>query len=157
VVCQGCFLTVIGITAGFFTSLAINLTLEQINWLLIAIFIVTSLLLVEAFKVTSRPIKRITRLLTGLGIGAFFWGLITIDFPTKLIGLMVALMSYGLFRLIRYLRPITDLCIGCQELNAGRVCSGLEHKAKAMREYSDYASDVLQDVMRAKYQDKLKE
>ena len=115
------------------------------------------LLIIEAFNVANRRIKRMTRVLTGLGIGVFFWGLLTIDFPFKLVILIVASISYIFFRIIRRVRPNTDLCIGCQELNAGKVCSGLEHKAKAMIDYSDYASDLLQDVLRAKYQNKLDE
>ena len=115
------------------------------------------LLVIEAVKVTNRKIKRITRITTGLGIGAFFWGLLTVDFPIKLVGLTVALISYILFRIIRQLRPTADLCMGCEELNTGKVCSGLEHKAKAMNDYSDYASDLLQDVLRSKFRNKLKE
>jgi hypothetical protein len=115
------------------------------------------LLMTEALKVTNRKIKRMTRISTGLGIGAFFWGLLTVDFPIKLVGLVVALISYIFFRIIRRFRPTADLCIGCVELNAGKVCSGLEHKAKAMNDYSDYASDLLQDVLRSKFQNELKE
>ena len=87
----------------------------------------------------------------------FFWGLFTIDFPIKLVGLIVASLSYVLFRIIRRIKPTTDLCLACQELNAGKICSGLEHKAKAMKEYSDYASDLFQDVLKAKYQNKQSE
>lgn len=133
----------------------INLTLEPIHWFLMAFFIMFFLLIIESTGVTNRRIKRLSRFLTGLGIGGFFWGIITIDFPIKLVGLIVASISYAIFLIIRRVRPTTDLCIGCQELNAGKVCSGLEHKAKAMKEYSDYASDLLQDVLRAKYQNKL--
>ena len=157
VVCQGCFLTTIGILIGFISSILINLTLETIQWFLMAFIIMFFLLIIEAFQVTNRMLKRMTRLLTGLGIGVFFWGLLTVDFPIKLVGLIVASLSYASFRIIRHVKPSTDLCIGCQELNAGKICSGLEHKAKAMKEYSDYASDLLQDVLRAKYQNKLNE
>ena len=110
------------------------------------------LLIIEAFRVTNRNIKRFTRILTGLGIGTFLWGLLTVDFPLKLVGFVIALFSYISFRVLRRLRPTVDLCINCDELNAGKVCSGLEHKAKAMKEYSDYASDLLQDVLRSKFQ-----
>ncbi|MHA1945329.1 MAG: hypothetical protein ACXAC6_03985 [Candidatus Hodarchaeales archaeon] len=115
------------------------------------------LLITEALKVTNRKIKRITRITTGLGIGVFFWGLLTVDFHIKLVGLTVALISYTFFRIVRRLRTTADLCMGCEELNAGKVCSGLEHKSKAMNEYSDYASDLLQDALRSKFRNKLKE
>ncbi len=157
IVCQGCFLTTMGIITGFISSLMINLSLEPIQWSLMVLIIMSFLLIIEAFQITNRNIKRMTRITTGLGIGAFFWGLFTVDFPYKLVGLTVAMISYILFRIIRWLRPTTDLCIGCEELNAGKVCSGLEHKAKAMNDYSDYASDLLQDVLRSKFRNELKE
>ena len=154
IVCQGCFLTTIGILTGFFSSALMNLTLEVVYWFLTTFFIILFLFTVELFNITNRRLKRASRLLTGLGIGMFFWGLLTVGFPIKWIGLIIASISYILFRLIRHLRPNADLCIGCDELNAGKVCSGLEIKAKAMNEYSDYASNLLQDVLKSKYQNK---
>ena len=133
----------------------LNLTLEVVHWFLMAFLIMFFLLTIEIFNINNRKLKRTSRLITGLGIGVFFWGLLTVDFPVKWIGLIIASISYILFRLIRHFQPSTDLCLGCDELNAGKVCSGLETKAKAMNEYSDYASDLLQDVLRSKYQNKL--
>ena len=135
----------------------ISLSFEPIHWFLMVLIIMSFLLMTEALKVTNRKIKRMTRITTGLGIGTFFWGLLTVEFPVKLVGLTVALISYIFFRIIRQLRPTADLCMGCEELNLGKVCSGLEHKAKAMNDYSDYASDLLQDVLRSKFRNELKE
>jgi hypothetical protein len=135
----------------------INLSLEPIHWFVLVLVIMSFLLMTEVLKVTNRKIKRTTRLTTGLAIGAFFWGLLTVDFPIKLVGLTVGLICYILFRIIRRLRPTADLCMGCEELNAGKVCSGLEHKAKAMNEYSDYASELLQDVLRSRFRNEHQE
>ena len=119
------------------------------------------ILLVEILNVSNRHIKRFIRFLGGLGLG--FFTSIAIDFKSVsyfLLSIGIVVPSYVVFLIIRKQKHKNkDICEGCSELEdlqKGKMkfCSGLKEKMIAEKEYSDFASDLLQEDLRKEYSQK---
>ena len=106
---------------------------------------------VELSRTRIRLIKRLSRLITGTGLGALVWALITVpDLLVKIVGIIVATTAYQGFKWGRKKGKGSDRCINCPDLIQGKICPGLEDEAKAMREYSDYATVIFSERLRLK-------
>lgn len=97
-----------------------------------------------------RPFKRFARLFTGIGIGSFFWFLLSEpNIIYKLIGAGFGFVAYSAFLKVRVFTTV-DKCYGCPELKPG-ICPGLKHEVLAMKEYSNYATILLEDQLKQKF------
>ena len=112
---------------------------------------------------SNRHIKRFIRLLGGLGLG--FFTSISIDFKSVwyfLLSFGIVLTSYGVFLIIRKQKHKNkDIFEGCNELEnlhkgTLKICSGLKEKIAAEKEYSNYASDLVEMELRQQYSQKYK-
>lgn len=150
--CQGCTLAYLGVLTGFLLFFAFNISLSPINWLAVGSFCLLLPLIIESIGVDRRLIKRIIRYTTGIGIGSLFWLLLSEpDFVMKVGAIIFAVVGFQVFRFIRGSSERQDTCEACPELHTGGICSGLEMEAEAMRKYSDYATSLLEEKIKAKY------
>jgi hypothetical protein len=160
--CQGCTLNAIGWMAGLLTTSIGFIPYVNYQWfhlLIVVGAILGPILFVELLGISNRPIKRIIRIMGGLGLG-FFTALI-FDFKSdwwyNVMALGILIPSYIAFLTIRkQKRKNKDICEGCKELieieeNPTKICSGLQEKVAAEKEYSKFASDLLQDDLRKSY------
>lgn len=149
--CQGCTLTYIGIILGVMSSFALTLSLSNLEWSIIGIGILISLFIIEFLKLNKRIIKRLIRFVTGLGLGGFFWVLISsTNIIAPVIALLLSFIGYKVFKIIRSSQLKEDKCLHCSEFKQGKICSGLALEAKANREYSEYATLLMQDQLKAR-------
>ena len=165
-VCQGCSLTVLGWLLGVLVTIFAFVPFVNYLWyhLLIALgCFLLPILLVEILNISNRHIKRLIRFLGGLGLG--FFTSIAVDFKSVgffLLSIGIVIPSYGIFLIIRKQKHKNkDICEGCselEELQNGKlkICSGLKEKITAEKEYSKYASDLLQEEFRNTYSKKYK-
>jgi len=149
--CQGCtiiFSTFV-ITLLFFILTGISF--DPISWMTVGILLAIMPIIVELLKIRNRGIKRLSRLLTGMGLGTLAWGLLFIpDLLVRITGMIVTVIAYQGFKWGRKKGRERDRCIDCPDFIQGKICPGLEDKAKAMREYSDYATEIFSDRLRRK-------
>ncbi|MFW9993872.1 MAG: hypothetical protein ACFFD4_17640 [Candidatus Odinarchaeota archaeon] len=151
-ICQGCTLVLLGVLAGTSFFLLSGASLKAFEWLIIGLICFIFPSTVELLNIKTRWVKRITRWVIGCGLGSFFWILITIsDLLVLFTASIILIVGFYLFRKVRVLRSYHgDRCEGCPELARGGVCSGLQHEAEAMRKYSEYATELLEDKLRSK-------
>lgn len=148
--CQGCTLTYIGIFLGLISSLLLNLDLSIIEWLIIGLGILVFLFIIEFLNISNRKIKRLIRFVTGIGLGSFIWFLFSsTNFYVSLIAIIFTYLGYRVFKIIRSSQVKEDKCLSCSEFNKGKICSGLALEAQVNREYSEYATNLLQDKLKA--------
>ncbi len=156
-ICQGCTL----VYSSFFVTLLFlfffQTTLEQYQYLIVGLGILIPVLIIELTKIEQRIIKRLSRILIGIGIGLFFSAfLLHTDIIVKVIGFLITVIGFISFKRVRRSTKREDKCNLCSEHKSNVICSGLRLEAVAMKKYSDYASDLLQDKLKEKFMSKLK-
>ncbi|UCE13837.1 MAG: hypothetical protein JSV04_01355 [Candidatus Heimdallarchaeota archaeon] len=150
IICQGCSLVLTGIISGFSLCLLLGVVLDPIGWIILWAIFFLSTILGEFYFMFRRPFKRMARFFAGIGIGSFFWFLLTEpNIIYKLIGAGFGFIAYSAFLKVRGYTKV-DKCYGCPELKPG-ICPGLEHESLAMKEYSNYATTLLEDQLREKF------
>lgn len=155
-ICQGCTL----VYASFFVSLLFliffQITLGLFHYLIVGLCILIPILIIELTRIEQRIIKRLTRILIGIGIGVFFSAFLLHDeFIVKVFGFLLTITGFFSFKRVRRSTKREDKCKLCSEYKSNVICSGLRLEAEAMKKYSDYASDLLQDKLKEKYMSKL--
>ena len=150
-VCQGCTLSILGAILGTFLLVIINPALTLIQWLILGISFLIPTLIVELFKIKYRPLKRTVRLIAGFDLGICLGLIISGSVHEKIFALIFIVFGYSLFSLIRRLKRPKDKCEGCFELKEEGICPGLKIEAALNREYSKYASDLLEKKISLQY------
>ncbi len=157
--CQGCTLTALGWIFGLILTTFAFISLVNYQWyhlLIVLGSILGPILIVELVNVSNRHVKRIIRVMGGMGLG--FFTIIAVDFKSVwffLLSIAIVVPSYLLFLIIRKNKHKNkDLCKGCEELGEKAICSGLKEKVAAEKAYSKYASDLLQEELRKNYMQK---
>ncbi len=163
--CQGCTLNAIGWLVGLITTIFGFIPYVNYQWFHLIIVmgvILAPILLVELSGMSYRPIKRLIRIIGGIGLG-FFTALL-FDFKSEwwynVLALGILVPSYMAFLIIRKQKQKNkDICDECKELieikeNPAKICSGLKEKVAAEKEYSKFASELLQEELRKSYMQK---
>ncbi len=159
--CQGCTLIYGGGILSFVVFLLLPrefFPVEFIGWFYTALLLISPTFVVEVFKL-SRPLKRIARILNGITIG--FWARGFFYFSDWIIKIGIILLTvffYYLFKLTRKIKGgPADLCVGCPELVQGTICSGYKPIYEKEKEYSQYATKLLEPYLRDLVYKKMKE
>jgi hypothetical protein len=156
-ICQGCTLVYSSFFVALLFLLYFQITLEQFHYLIVGVGVLIPIIIIELAKIEQRIIKRLTRILIGIGIGLFCSAFLLHDeFIVKLIGFLIIFIGFFSFKQVRRSTRREDKCNLCSEYKNNVICSGLRLEAEAMNKYSDYASDLLQDNLKEKYFSKLK-
>jgi hypothetical protein len=108
--------------------------------------------LIENQKFEQRFIKRLARVGTGSGLGISFSAFLLVNnFTIQMIGMLISVTGFYLFKLIRQTKEREDKCQSCPDYQSNKICYGLQLEAGAMRKYSDYASELLQKDLKDVY------
>ena len=106
-------------------------------------------------RITNRAIKRFARISGGIGLG-FYSNVVMFDSDLYLkgIALIILIISLCGFKMVRKRHSHEDKCKGCPELDKRGVCHGLQLEADQQREYSLFATDLLNPMLYQKFQAK---
>ena len=155
-ICQGCALVYSSFFAALLFLIFFQITLELVHYLIIGLGILIPILIIELTKIEQRITKRLSRILIGIGIGSLFSTfLLSDELIVKFFAFLVVIIRFFSFKLVRRSTKREDKCNLCSEYKSNVNCSGLRLEAEAMRQYSDYASDLLQDKLKEKFKSKL--
>ena len=154
--CQGCSLVYAGFLSALSFLVFFQISLTSIHYLFVGLGVLIPILLLEMFKLEQRTIKRLSRAGIGIGVGVSFSAFfLHEDIVVKVIGLLVTIIGFMVFKQVRKTAKKDDLCRSCPEYRSKKICRGLRFEAEAMRKYSDYASDLLQIELKEKFTSKL--
>jgi len=151
IVCQGCFLVMLGVVLGITSFFIFNPSLTSFEWFLFALFCISLPLMVELLKIENRKIKHLIRLVTGFGLAGLVWVVFTAELDGKIIAFVIGTMGYTLFLKTRKKKQGTDICEGCPSLSSVEICEGLSQKAIAMQQYSEYLTKIYEKSLKKKY------
>ncbi len=147
--CQGCFLSYAGTVVGFIAFLTYfsRYIFNALGVLAVVAVSLVPVLIVEFFNFENRSLKRFIRFWGGLGLGATFSLALYRELSTwlRIISLIVAILGYGAFFVVRKHGEVEDKCEGCPELIRDGVCSGYRKEKAAIEKYNSFLEKELRD------------